>query len=82
VTTVEYGDTYPVTAVGRGFAVVLMLVGVGLFGLLAASLASFLIEWGRRDEAHADNIGLEDIAARLKRIEEQLARLSNERERP
>jgi voltage-gated potassium channel len=43
VTTVGYGDTFPTTAVGRSLAVVLALVGVGLFGLLAASLASFLI---------------------------------------
>jgi hypothetical protein len=41
---------YPTTAAGRGVAVVLMLVGVGLFGLLAGSLASFLIERGRSDE--------------------------------
>jgi voltage-gated potassium channel len=36
VTTVGYGDAFPVTPVGRAFAVVLMLVGVSLFGLLAA----------------------------------------------
>jgi voltage-gated potassium channel len=79
VTTVGYGDTYPVTPAGRGFAVVLMLVGVGLFGLLAASLASFLIERGQHSEVQPDDIGLEDIAARLERIEDQLARLSSER---
>jgi voltage-gated potassium channel len=31
VTTVGYGDTFPTTAMGRGMAVILMLVGVGLF---------------------------------------------------
>ena len=79
VTTVGYGDAYPVTAAGRAFAVVLMLVGVGLFGLLAASLASFLIQRGHDEEVEPDDIGLEDIAARLERIEEQLARLSDDR---
>ena len=82
VTTVGYGDFYPVTPAGRGFAVVLMLVGVGLFGLLAASLASFLIERGRHDEVEPDDIGLEDIAARLERIEDQLSRLSSEGRAP
>lgn len=82
VTTVGYGDRFPVTAAGRAFAVVLMLVGVGLFGLLAASLASFLIERGHHDEVRADDIGLEDIAARLERIEEQLARLAEDRGDP
>ncbi len=33
VTTVGYGDAIPVTPAGRAFAVVLMLIGVGLFGL-------------------------------------------------
>jgi voltage-gated potassium channel len=36
VTTVGYGDAFPTTAAGRVFAVVLMLVGVSLFGLIAA----------------------------------------------
>jgi voltage-gated potassium channel len=79
VTTVGYGDEYPVTAAGRAFAAILMLVGVGLFGLLAASLASFMIERGRHDEARADDIGLEDIALRLEQIERKLEELGAER---
>jgi voltage-gated potassium channel len=72
ITTIGYGDRYPTTAAGRGVAVVLMLVGVGLFGLLAGSLASFLIERGRSGDVTAGDIGLEDIAARLERIERHL----------
>jgi voltage-gated potassium channel len=81
VTTVGYGDMYPRTAAGRGVAVVLMLVGVGLFGLLAGSLASFLIERGRSDEVRPDDIGLEDIAARLERIERRLEGLDRSQDR-
>ena len=44
ITTVGYGDRFPISAAGRGVAVVLMFIGVGIFGLLAASLASFFIE--------------------------------------
>jgi voltage-gated potassium channel len=72
---------YPTTAAGRGVAVVLMLVGVGLFGLLAGSLASFLIERGRSDEVRPDDIGLEDIAARLERIERRLETLDRPHDR-
>ncbi len=44
VTTVGYGDKYPVTAGGRGVAVVLMLVGIGLIGVLTATVASYFVE--------------------------------------
>ena len=46
VTTVGYGDTYPVTALGRGVATFLMLVGIGLFGLLTAQVAAYFVETG------------------------------------
>ncbi len=41
VTTVGYGDHYPVTALGQGVATVLMLVGIGLIGVLTATVASY-----------------------------------------
>ena len=47
----------------------LMLVGVGLFGLLAASLASFLIE---RGEGTAEDTKHDEIIERLDRIERRL----------
>jgi voltage-gated potassium channel len=41
LTTVGYGDIVPKTATGRWAAVVIMLTGVAVLGLLAGSLASF-----------------------------------------
>lgn len=43
VTTVGYGDYFPVTTVGRIVAFVLMLVGVGLVGIVTASFASWMV---------------------------------------
>jgi voltage-gated potassium channel len=43
VTTVGYGDTYPVTAEGRIIAAVLMLIGIALFGSVSAIVTSKLI---------------------------------------
>lgn len=72
VTTVGYGDKYPVTPVGRGIAVGLMFLGVGLFGLLAASLASYFVE---RHQDESTEPALKDVVARLDAIEETLRRL-------
>lgn len=44
ITTVGYGDKYPVTLEGRMIAVVLMTFGVGLFGTFTAYLASLFLE--------------------------------------
>lgn len=74
VTTVGYGDLAPVTPVGRGVAVVLMILGIGLFGLLAASLASFFISEEEEEEEAETQARLDDIARRLQRIEESLER--------
>jgi voltage-gated potassium channel len=43
ITTVGYGDKYPVTLEGRIIAMALMTVGVGLFGTFTAWLASWFV---------------------------------------
>lgn len=43
VTTVGYGDRYPVTAAGRLVAVALMLVGIALLGSITAAIASWFV---------------------------------------
>lgn len=72
VTTVGYGDRFPTTAAGRGVGVVLMVMGIALFGFLAGNLASFFLE---RHEEETVDPKLEDIDERLKRIEDTLSRL-------
>jgi voltage-gated potassium channel len=51
VTTVGYGDEFPVTGMGRVVAVFLMLVGIGLLGSVTASVAGWIAE---RFEEHED----------------------------
>jgi voltage-gated potassium channel len=70
VTTVGYGDQFPVTPAGRGIAAVLMATGIALFGVLTANLAALLVDHGTTDDAE------DTIASRLDRIEAQLALLT------
>jgi voltage-gated potassium channel len=44
ITTVGYGDKYPVTTEGRIIAAALMSVGVGIFGTFAGILASWFVK--------------------------------------
>jgi len=44
ITTVGYGDKFPVTTEGRIIAMVLMTVGVGMFGTFTAYIASLFVK--------------------------------------
>ena len=54
ITTVGYGDRYPVTAGGRITAMFVMFSGVGIIGALASILASFLIPPPKKAEEPAE----------------------------
>jgi voltage-gated potassium channel len=47
LTTVGYGDVYPVTPEGRLAASALMLLGISLFGAITATITSYLIATGK-----------------------------------
>jgi voltage-gated potassium channel len=44
ITTVGYGDLYPVTAIGRLVAAALMMSGIAVLGVVTASIASWLVQ--------------------------------------
>ncbi len=53
VTTVGYGDRYPVTTEGRIIAVALMIVGISLLGAITASVATWMVSQVQRDRDNA-----------------------------
>jgi len=54
VTTVGYGDFYPVTTMGRLIAAALMVVGIALVGAVTASLAAWFVDSATADREEAD----------------------------
>lgn len=66
MTTVGYGEYIPHTALGRIFAVVLMIVGIGFLGMLTASIASvFMNNSPKLSKLHNQNrkINLNDLTS-------------------
>lgn len=70
VSTVGYGDRYPVSAVGRGIASALMVTGIALFGAITASIAAYFV-----GKAHDDQLlsRVEELHAKLDQLEARLA---------
>jgi len=61
ITTVGYGDKFPVTHEGRVIAVILMTAGVGLFGTFTAYVASYFLDTEREKEQGEIQQILEEI---------------------
>lgn len=74
MTTVGYGDKYPITTEGRLIAMVLMFAGVGLFGTLSGLVASFFL--GKQQEESEE---LRNVLARLEELEGKLVQQSQAR---
>jgi len=86
ITTVGYGDQFPVTMLGRIIAIFVMFAGVGIIGSLASILASVLVPPPETDGAsqeaaappatHANDAVAEELAnirAELAALRESLA---------
>jgi voltage-gated potassium channel len=74
ITTVGYGDKYPVTTEGRAIGVILMVGGVSMFGCLSGLAATFFLgaQQGKPSE-------MKEILARLDEIHVKLDALQRER---
>lgn len=55
ITTVGYGDKFPVTTEGRIIAAMLMTVGVGLFGTFTAYVASWFVKENQKNNENLQN---------------------------
>jgi voltage-gated potassium channel len=73
ITTVGYGDYYPVTPGGRLVATVVMFCGVGIIGSLASILASVLVPAPKQPAPSSDDqAALADIQRKLAEIHDEL----------
>src|SRR3546814_19348713 len=71
MTTVGYGDTFPITTTGRFVAAGLMISGIALLGMVTATLASWLVD-RVADEAGAAG----ELRGEIRALNDQVARLT------
>ncbi|HSI09633.1 MAG: ion transporter [Rariglobus sp.] len=79
VTTVGYGDRFPVTLGGRIIASALMFTGVGLFGTLSGVIASFFLGEKKKDTEEPPSVAVTntELLARLDALQKDIADLRN-----
>lgn len=73
VTTVGYGDKVPMTGGGRIVAAILMLVGIGLIGVLTATVASVFIKEHTDSNKEALKASHADLSSQVSVIGDRLA---------
>lgn len=74
ITTVGYGDLAPVTSVGRWVAVLLMIGGVALIGVVTATLASWIVSLVTEENAEQEAATRHQVAE----LHQQVAALSEQ----
>lgn len=74
ITTVGYGDLYPVTWEGRVIAGLLMTAGVGLFGAFSGFVASWFLASDREEQEDDLELLRTEIASLRLLLEKQAAR--------
>lgn len=67
-TTIGYGDVIPKTAIGRGAAIILMLLGIGFIGMLTGTITEF---FAKEDEAKVSQ-QLRELKAQNDKLESEL----------
>jgi voltage-gated potassium channel len=69
VTTVGYGDIYPVTTEGKIIASILMIVGIGILGILISTLGASFIESRLKPKLTIEEESKKIINEKINRLE-------------
>jgi len=78
VTTVGYGDVTPRHVSGRIVGSIVLLYGIGFLTITIAAITSTFVTRAEREQGVAlSRDDLDDVSARLERIEQQLGQLTD-----
>ncbi len=80
ITTVGYGDRYPVTTEGRLLAGAVMSTGVGLFGIFTVQCTQYFIKSTEAKEQASLELIRDELRGELRDLRAQLSRLERQGE--
>ena len=83
ITTIGYGDTFPVSTEGRFIAALLMIGGVALIGVVTATLASWIVSLVEEENAEQEAATQAQVATlqrQVSELSERIDRLLEDRE--
>lgn len=70
ITTVGYGDKFPVTESGKVIALILMVCGIGLFGTLIGYVSTFFID---RENSNNDKVDtIEELSSQMRDMQDSI----------
>jgi voltage-gated potassium channel len=75
ITTVGYGDRFPITTAGRLIAAVLMVAGVGLFGTFTGYVANFFVVDEQEQAENDVQLLIQEVRQLRQKIEEMEKKL-------
>ncbi|WP_102797843.1 potassium channel family protein [Bowmanella denitrificans] len=73
ISTVGYGDYYPVSTAGRIVSVLLIISGVSLFGVISGYIASFFITPAEKDQLAVQNRRIHEIHDQVENLQSQIS---------
>lgn len=80
--TVGYGDLVPTTMLSRGFAVMVVLLGLAVLSLVTASVAAMLVETDEQKVQHELLHEIAALRAEVRALQAELHAMQTERTPP